>query len=247
MVLAKNTVVHPSISDLKSGKVTRPQEITISTEVSGLFGPMTNTTAWLTQYDHEKKQYREDLVFKEGWLITGKKKERIMPWDVAASHIRTITRVGSILFKSKKYTRQRLYGSRGSYASPIYEVTAKDSTGKAHTVILGAESDALLWRTLTRMMQGTDLGIPETVAMNAKEVQQKHHPDLSLAKVIDFARENSLRLRYNLFRIIDDIVRGDRYRQHIESLDEYDVEQIKEWTEIVWERFAETECPDVWD
>jgi hypothetical protein len=208
---------------------------------------MTNTTTWLTQYDHENRHYREDLVFKEGWLITGKKKERVMPWDIAASHIRTITHVGSILFKSKKYTGQRLYGSRGSYTSSIYEVTAKDSTGKVHTVILGAESDALLWRTLTRMMLGTDLGFPETMPMKAKEAQQKHHPDLSLAKVIDLARENSLRLRYNLFRTIDDIVRGDRYRQHIESLESYDYEQIKEWTEIVWERFAETECPKVWE
>ena len=83
MVLPRNVEVDPSIPDLKSGRVKRPEEVTITTQVSGLFGPMTNTTVWLTQYDHENEAYREDIVFKEGWLITGRKKERVMPWDVA--------------------------------------------------------------------------------------------------------------------------------------------------------------------
>lgn len=246
MVLAKNTVVEPTLSDLKSGKVTRPQEITISTEVSGLFGPMTNTTTWLTQYDHQKWLFREDIVFREGWLITGKKKECVMPWHVAKSHIRTITHVGSILFDRKKYTSHRLYGSRISQSSPVFEVTAKDSEGKVHTAILGAKDDAVLWRTLTRVMQKVELGPPEVTEMKAKVAKQKHYPDLSMARVIDLARENSLRLRYNLFRIIEDISRGDAYRQHFESLERTDFNIVKEWTEIVWDDFSDSKCPNVW-
>ncbi|MHA1390575.1 MAG: hypothetical protein ACTSR9_19355 [Candidatus Thorarchaeota archaeon] len=247
MVFAKNTVVDPSVSALKSGKVTRPQKITISTEVSGLFGPMTNTTTWLTQYDHEEYLFREDIVFKEGWLITGKKKERVLPWHLAKSHIRTITQVGGILFKRKKYTGHRLYGSRTSHGSSVFEVTAKDSKDKVHTAILGAERDAVLWRTLTRIMQQVDLDLPEIKEMKAKEAKQEHHPELSMAKVIDLARENSLRLKYNLFRIIEDISRADRYRQHFESLEGVDFERVKEWTEIVWETFVDGDCPRIWE
>ncbi|MCK4567418.1 MAG: hypothetical protein KAU48_08920, partial [Candidatus Thorarchaeota archaeon] len=161
MVLPRNVEVDPSIADLKSGKVKRPEAITITTQVSGLFGPMTNTTVWTTQYDHENEDYREDIVFKEGWLITGKKKERVMPWDVARSHIKTISLVGGALFKRKKYTMHRLYGSRNSYVDMIYEVAAEDSEGEEHAVLLGSASDASLWRVLIQVVQKIDLGVPE--------------------------------------------------------------------------------------
>ena len=247
MVLPKNVEVDPSIADLRSGRAKRPEKFTITTQVSGLFGPMTNTTVWLTQYDHENKDYREDIIFKEGWLITGKKKERVMPWHVAGSHIKTISLVGGVLFKRKKYTMHRLYGSRNSYTDQVYEAVAKDSDGKEHTVLLENKRDADLWRVLTRVMQNVDLGELEVKEMKVKAARNKHHPAYSLAKTIDFARENSLRLKHNLFRIIDDIVRADMYRAHFESLETSDLDTVKKWTEIVWDTISNTKCPEVWN
>ena len=246
MVLPKNVEVDPSIADLKSGKVKRPEKITLTTKVSGLFGPMTNTSVWMTQYEHENEAYREDIVFKEGWLITGKKRDRVMPWNVAGSHIKTISLVGGVLFKRKKYTMHRLYGSRNSYVDMIYEVVAEDSKGEEHAVLLGSASDASLWRVLMRTMQKIDLGVSQVEELKVKTARNMYHPTFSLAKVIDLARKNSLRLRYNLFTAIEDISQGDRLRVHFESLDRNDMSIVKEWTKIVWETISDTKCPKVW-
>jgi len=229
MVLPRNIEVDPSIADLKSGKVKQPEEVTLTTQVSGLFGPMTNTTVWSTQYDHEKESYREDIVFKEGWLITEKKKERVMPWNVAGSHIKTISLVGN------------------SYVNMIYEVSAEDSKGEEHTVLLASASDASLWRVLMRAVWKIDLGVPEVEEMKVKTARNIHHPTLSLAKVIDLSRKNSLRLRYNLFTVIEEISRGDRIRAHFSSLEKNDMDTVKEWTKIVWDTISDSKCPKVWD
>ena len=247
MVLPRNVEVDPSIADLKSGKVKRPEKITLTTQVSGLFGPMVNTTVWMTQYDHENEDYRKDIVFKEGWLITGKEGERIMPWDVAGSHIKTISLVGGVLFKRKKFTMHRLYGSRNSYVDMIYEVASEDSDGEEHAVLLGSASDASLWRVLMRTLQKIDLGDIEVVELKVKTARNMYHPTFSLAKVVDLARKNSLRLRYNLFEAIQDISRGDRLRAHFESLETSDMDTVKEWTKIAWDTISEKECPKVWD
>ncbi len=246
MVLPRNVEVDPSIADLRSGRVKHPEKITLTTQVSGLFGPMTNTTVWTTQYDHENEDYRKDIVFKEGWLITRKKRERVMPWDVAGSHIKTISLVGGVLFKRKKYTMHRLYGSRNSYVDKIYEVYAEDSKGEGHAVLLASESDASLWRVFMRTMQRIDLGATEVEEMKVKAARNEHRPTFSLAKTIDLARENSLQLRYNLFKAIEDISRGDMLRAHFESLDNNDMNAVKEWTKIVWETISDTKCPKVW-
>ena len=247
MVLPRNVEVDPSIPDLKSGRVKRPEEITITTQVSGLFGPMTNTTVWSTQYDHENEVYREDIVFKEGWLITGRKKERVMPWHVAGSHIKTISLVGGVLFKRKKYTMHRLYGSRNSYVDMIYEVSAEDSKGEDHAVLLASESDASLWRVLMRALHRKDLGVTEVEQLKVKTARNRHHPTFSLAKTIDLARKNSLRLRFNLFTAIEDISRGEIIRTLFDSLEKNDMDTVKEWTKIVWDTISDTKCPKVWE
>ena len=247
MVLPRNVEVDPSIADLKSGKVKRPEKITLTTQVSGLFGPMVNTTVWMTQYDHENEDYRKDIVFKEGWLITGRKKERVMPWHVAGSHIKTISLVGGVLFKRKKFTMHRLYGSRNSYVDMIYEVASEDSDGEEHAVLLGSASDASLWRVLMRTLQKIDLGVPKVEELKVKTARNMYHPTFSLAKVVDLARKNSLRLRNNLFTTIEDISRGDRLRAHFESLDKNDMNTVKEWTKIAWDTISDTKCPKVWD
>ncbi|MCK5264765.1 MAG: hypothetical protein KAR03_04090 [Candidatus Thorarchaeota archaeon] len=247
MVLPRNVEVDPSIPDLKSGRVKRPEEVTITTQVRGLFGPMTNTTVWSTQYDHENEVYREDIVFKEGWLITGRKKERVMPWHVAGSHIKTISLVGGVLFKRKKYTMHRLYGSRNSYVDMIYEVSAEDSKGEDHAVLLASESDASLWRVLMRALHRIDLGVAEVEQLKVKTARNRHHPTFSLAKTIDLARKNSLRLRFNLFTAIEDISRGEIIRTLFDSLEKNDMDTVKEWTKIVWDTISDTKCPKVWE
>ena len=247
MVLAKNIEVDPSLSDIKSGKVKRLEEIRISTQVSGLFGPMTNTTVWRTQYDHTEMNFREDIVFKEGWLITGKKKERVMPWHTAMSHIRTITKVGGLLFKTKKYTKHRLYGSRDSHGSPIFEVIAQEADGKERWVLLGNEQDATIWHTLTRALQQVEIGPPKVTELKPNVARDKYYPDLSLAKTIDLARELSLRLRFNFYQAIEDIAQGDRLRAHFMSFMKDDLDSIKEMTEIVWRSFSNASVPNVWD
>ncbi len=247
MVLAKNIEVDPRLSDIKSGKVKRPEEIRISTQVSGLFGPMTNTTVWNTQYDHSDRLFQEDIVFREGWLITGKKKERVMPWHTAMSHIRTITKVGGLLFKTKKYTKHRLYGSRHSHGSPIFEVIAQEPDGKEKWVLVGSEEDAILWHTLTRALQQVELGPPKVTQLQVKIARDKYYPDLSLAKTIDLAREISLRLRFNLYQVIEDIAQGDRLRARFMSFEKDDLDSVKDMTETVWRSFSDVSVPKVWD
>ncbi len=246
MVLAKKVDINPTMFDIKSGKVTRPKEIRISTEVSGLFGPMTNTTVWNTQYDHQEIKFQEDIVFQEGWLITGTKKERVMPWYIAMSHIRTISKVGGLLFKTKKYTKHRLYGSRDSHSSTVYEVVAQEPDGTERWVLLGSEHDAALWHTLTRALQEVDLGPLQVTGLQVRIARDKYYPELSLAKTIDLAREVSLRLRFNLYQVIEDIAQGDRLRARFKSFEGQELQVIKEWTESVWQTFSTTLCPRVW-
>ncbi|GAH06300.1 unnamed protein product, partial [marine sediment metagenome] len=129
----------------------------------------------------------------------------------------------------------RLYGSRNSYVDMIYEAVAKDSDGEEQAILLEHERDAELWRVLKKVMQHVDLNDLEVNEMNVKAARNKHLPTFSLAKTIDLARKNSLRLRFNLFNAIEDISRGDMLRAHFESLDNNDMNAVNEWTKIVWE------------
>ena len=95
-------------------------------------------------------------------------------------------------------------------------------------------------------MKKIDLGVPEVEELKVKTTRNMHHPTFSLAKVIDLARKNSLRLRYNLFTVIEDISRGDILRAHFESLEKNDMNTVKEWTKKVWDTISDTKCPEVW-
>ncbi len=76
-------------------------------------------------------------------------------------------------------------------------------------------------------MHWIDLGVTEVEQLKAKTARNRHHPTFSLAKTIDLARKNSLRLRFNLFNAIEDISRGDMLRTLFDSLEKNDMNTVK--------------------
>ena len=253
MVLPKNIEITPSLEEIMSGA--RPEEIQITTYMDGPFGKMENTTVWTTQFDHAVEDFREDILFQEGWFDTGKSVEVLMPWEVSYSHMVNIRKIGKILFNKKRYAKVVLYGSRNIYdiwgedrKTPVYPgdrlwLFEADDGNK---ILLTEETEGQLWRLMEQLVNQNVLRFVTSEKLTPKLAREKIRGEerLGPTKVIDHARENSLRLRYQLYKLIVDMARGDAVRSIFDDREMKELAKI--WTSKVWEALSDEDIPEVW-
>jgi hypothetical protein len=257
MVLPKNIEITPSLEEIRSGA--RPEEIQITTYMDGPFGKMENTTVWTTQFNHHVEAFREDIIFQEGWFDTGKSTEALMPWEVSYSHMVNIRKIGGILFIKKRYAKVFLYGSRSIYdiwgddgkviypGDKIWYFEAKDEKEEEFQVLLTDESEGQLWRLVEQLFNKNvlkDMTSSRLTAKHASERLRQQGVRLGPSRAIDYARENSLRLKYQLYRLIDVVARGDAARSLFKEREMRELTKI--WTPKVWRVLSDENVPEVW-
>ena len=257
MVLPKNIEITPSLDMIKSGA--RPEEIQITTYMDGPFGKMENTTVWITQFDHTVEGFREDIIFKEGWFDTGKSTEVLMPWEVSYSHKVNIRKIGALLFKKKRYAKAFLYGSRSIYDIRSFDrsrLYPKDGVWlfvaeNGEQILLAGEDEGKLWRLMEQLINNKELKnitsshlAPKLARERLRESSPSDLGRLGPSKVIDLARENSLRLKYQLYKLIVDMARGDAVRSIFGDGEMQELAEI--WTPKVWKTLSDEDIPSVW-
>ncbi len=255
MVLPKNIEITPSLDMIKSGA--RPEEIQITTYMDGPFGKMENTTVWATQFDHKVEDFREDIIFQEGWFDTGKSVEVLMPWEVSYSHKVNIRKIGGLLFNKKRYAKAFLYGSRSIYdiwgdnrelvypKDGLWLFEAKHES-EEEQILLIREDEGELWRLMEQLVNNKTLSSMTSKYLSPKQARERiRSKRLGPSKVIDHARENSLRLKYQLYKLIVDMARGDAVRSIFK--DREMTELAKSWTRKVWDALSDEDIPKVWE
>ena len=254
MVLPKNIEITPSLEEIKKGA--RPKEIQITTFMDGPFGRMENTTVWKTQFKHKVKDYREDIVFSEGWFDTGVSEMPLMPWNVSYSHKFNIGKVGQAMFGVKRYGKYRLYGSRDIYYTGEMQMGRKVRTalhyvsfkvdGNEDGILLAEEKDVELWKlsmSLIEQRNVTDINVREVTPKAARGLLEEK---TGASKAIDKARENSLRLKYQLYRLIVDLARGQAVKRIFQTTDSDTMEQVRRWSKKAWSAVSAEGFPKVW-
>ena len=257
MVLPKNIEITPSLEEIRSGA--RPEEIQITTHMDGPFGKMENSTVWYTQFDHKVEDFREDIIFQEGWFDTGKSTEVLMPWEVSFSHKVNIRKIGGILFKKKRYAKAFMYGSRS-----IYDIRGKDrgmmypkdmlwlfkaeAGGEKLQILLTEEDEGQLWKLMEQLVNQKDLRNMTSQELTPKIARERVLSEVRLgpSKVIDHARENSLRIKYQLYTLLMRMAQGDRIRSIMDGLDSGLRETARLRTPEVWEAFCGDDVPKLW-
>ncbi len=249
MVLPNNIEITPSLEEIQKG--TRPKEIQITTYMDGPFGRMENTTVWKTQFDHPWEDFREDIVFSQGWFDTRVSEMPLMPWNVSYSHKVHIGKVGKAMFGVKRYGKFRLYGSRDIYytgevvngrnvRTSLAFVKFQEG-GKRKGVLLAEERDVDLWRLSMSVIENREISDIEVEAVTPKNARRLLREKTGASKTIDKARENSLRLRHQLYRLLSDMARGDKARKLLDTQDEGT--KVKEWGREAWSAVSDEEVP----
>jgi hypothetical protein len=65
-------------------------------------------------------------------------------------------------------------------------------------------------------------------------------------KTIDNARENSLRFKYQLYRLMVDMEKGDASRTLFVNIDQEILKQVAEWNSSAWKAVSTEDIPTVW-
>ena len=254
MVLPKNIEITPTLEEIRKG--VRPKEITITTYMDGPFGQMENTTVWRTQFDHKVEMFREDIVFKEGWFDAGVTRVPLMPWNVSYSHKLHIGKVGQAMFGVRRYGKYRLYGSRDIYYTGEKDRGVNIRTrlafvkftegGKRKGVLLGEDRDVDLWKLVMRIIEKRDVSDVEVESVSPKVARGLLSEKTGASKTIDKARENSLRLKFQLYKLMVDMEKGKAARDLFDDVDQETMKQVVAWSAASWESVSTEDVPSVW-
>ncbi|MHA2153532.1 MAG: hypothetical protein ACXAAQ_16305, partial [Candidatus Thorarchaeota archaeon] len=112
-------------------------------------------------------------------------------------------------------------------------------------VYFAEEKDGNLWR-LTQALGGNEVGEVRMERLSPKLARVRTDDRAGPSKIIDFARENSLRIKYQLYTFLMRLARGDRVRSIMDGLDSGLRETARLRTPEVWEVFSGDDVPKLW-
>lgn len=178
------TLVIPTLEQVKSGKIKRPNEIHVVTIWSTLHSEIMKMelhTHW--KIDHS---YGE-LHFQRGCISSFLLVEPILPSKTPNRHLRAARRVAAAVFGLKRFNRTvRMYEQFGGETLVL-------ASHKKDRVLLADKDDALLW---SLEIQAT----PEVYEIAIKDAL-KMFPNKTQQEVIELAQETSMRLKFIALRL----------------------------------------------
>ncbi|MGY5877004.1 MAG: hypothetical protein RTU30_14735 [Candidatus Thorarchaeota archaeon] len=237
--LSDNVMVEPALEEIMRG--IRPEVVKM---VSIGWGGTTARyqrveTIWYPIYEHTITEYNGDIEYDVSKSTVSNElyEKPLLPKDIPQSHIRTIHKIGQMLFPENvdKYYRVRLYGSRSHRITDILTViTVKDAEGVVHDIAFESNTHANIWLVLEKLRGRvyTDIKIRDMdVRVAAREVFNIYRP----VTLIGQARENSLTCLYILHSLVEDVRKGERAAEILRGLDK---QEYSDWLIDVWEKFS---------
>ncbi len=147
---------------------------------------------WNLKFDHRT------ITFVSGFLITRFGKEPLLPSEIPDRHKRVIRKMGVMVFGTKPFRGLKLY-------PPLFDntlVIAERRIDKKEPRLFANEQDAELWK-----LQNDNAGF-STRRITLKKTKHLFESKVTTPQVIRSAQENSLSVRYEYVRLIEQVVAG---------------------------------------
>ncbi len=144
------------------------------------------------------KHNNRTITFVSGFLVTRFGKESLLPSEVPDRHKRLIRNMGVMVFRTKPFRGLKLY-------PPLFDntlVIAERRIGEKDSRLFANEQDAELWKLQT------DNADFSTRRITPKKTKHLFGSKVTTPQVIRSAQENSLSIRYEYVRLIEQVLTG---------------------------------------
>jgi hypothetical protein len=184
--MVKRIRICPSVEDVRSGKVVKPERIMVNTVLAAMRDrerPLEIKSFWKMDYEPEI------LQFLSGILATPFHVEIVMPYDIPHGHKRAACRVAAAAIGLQRFRRPiRMYPTLENEMLCVAKVGRKN-------ILFINEIDAKFWARNKGHKKA------KIKVLTIGEAKQSFYPDLTDEELMDIVQENSLRAREFIYRL----------------------------------------------